>query len=83
VSRLHIGSYCLTPASGVDPATRPAVVSVDWQSTPSHEGNATASYNSFGCGDGRFQVTIERQTISNGVLIDQHANDIGFVIVVP
>jgi hypothetical protein len=83
VSRSSTGSYCLTPAGGIDPATRPAVVSVDWQSTSSPEGNATASYNAFGCGNGRFQVETERQSVSNGVLVEQGANDIGFVIVVP
>lgn len=83
VSRNSAGSYCLTPAGGVDPATRPAVVSVDWQSTSSPEGNATASYDAFGCGNGRFQVTTERQSVSNGVLVEQGANDIGFVIIVP
>lgn len=83
VSRNSAGSYCLTPAGGVDPATRPAVVSVDWQSTSAPEGNATASYDAFGCGNGRFQVTTERQSVSNGVLVEQGANDIGFVIIVP
>ena len=83
VSRTSPGSYCLTPAGGVDPATRPAVVSVDWQSTSAPEGNATASYDAFGCGNGRFQVTTERQSVSNGVLVEQGANDIGFVIIVP
>ena len=83
VSRISTGSYCLTPAAGVNPATRPAVVSVDWQSTSSPEGNATASYNAYGCGNGRFQVETERQSVSNGVLVEQNTNDIGFVIVVP
>ena len=81
--RLADGTYCLTPASGVDPARRPAVVTVDWQATRAPEGNAAASYNVNGCGDGRYQVTTERQSVSNGALIDQYTNDIGFVIVVP
>ena len=83
VRRISNGNYCLTPVSGVNPANRPAVVSVDWQTTASPEGNATASYNSHGCGDGSFQVTTERQTISGGVLVDQPANDISFIIAVP
>ncbi len=59
------------------------MVSVDWQSTSWHEGNATASYDANGCGDGRFQVITERQSVSNGVLVDQGTSDIGFIIIVP
>jgi hypothetical protein len=83
VSRVADGNYCLTPVSGVNPADHPAVVSVDWASTLSLDSITEVSYNSNGCGDGRFQVVTERQSVSNGVLVEQPANDIGFVIVVP
>jgi hypothetical protein len=42
VSHPNAGIYCLTPAAGISPSDRPAVVSVDWDSTAPPEGNGVA-----------------------------------------
>jgi len=88
VSRASDGTYCLTPASGIDPANRPAVASVEWQSTSHPEGNAAAMPRSHdapfpGCPNGAFEVVTERQSVVNSVLEAVPANDIGFTIIVP
>lgn len=65
-SRPFLGTYCLTPARGIDPATLPAVVSVDWRNTFDPEGNASASYDTNGeeCDTNQFSIHTERQSVS-------------------
>jgi hypothetical protein len=80
------GTYCLTPASGIDESTLPGVVSVDWSTTADPVGNASAMYQPGGapnCLDNQFKVTTERQSIVGGALVSAPDNDIGFTIVVP
>jgi hypothetical protein len=80
------GTYCLTPASGIDESTLPAVVSVDWSTTTDPVGNASAMYEPGGglnCLDDQFKVKTERQSIVANALDSAPANDIGFTIIVP
>jgi hypothetical protein len=85
VSRPATGIYCLTPVAGIDAQNLPAVVSVEWQNTANPEGNASAIYDttSTSCAANQFKVRTERQSIVNGALVSEEANDISFSIIVP
>jgi hypothetical protein len=80
VSHPNPGIYCLTPAAGISPSDRPAVVSVDWDSTASPEGNGVAMRVLSFCPAGTFGVLTERRVGSGDAA---NADNIGFSIIVP
>jgi hypothetical protein len=94
VTREDVGRYCVT-APGIDNRETPAAVTVDWQSTPYPEGNASAMVQELvneGCGPSGegFPVHTQRQPpVSLGVGevvvsgLSQQANDVAFSIVIP
>jgi hypothetical protein len=80
VSHPNPGIYCLTPAAGISPSDRPAVVSFDWDSTASPEGNGVAMRVLSFCPAGTFGVLTERR-VGDGDA--SNADNIGFSIIVP
>jgi hypothetical protein len=80
VSHPNPGIYCLTPAAGISPADRPSVVSVDWDTTTSPEGNGVAMRTLSFCPAGTFGVLTERRVGSGDA---SNADNIGFSIIVP
>ncbi len=89
MQRISTGIYCLK-APGLNPATRPAVVSVDWQQTAVPEALAAASYGSASggpCPVDKYAVVTERIVLdsnaANYFLDDDAADNVGFVIAVP
>ena len=80
MSHPNPGIYCLTPAAGISPSDRPAVVSVDWDSTAPPEGNGVAMRVLSFCPAGTFGVLTERRVGSGDA---SNADDIGFSIIVP
>jgi hypothetical protein len=95
VTREDTGLYCVT-APGIDPTTTPAAVTVDWSSTSSPEGNASAmTREGTSCPGGLgFRVMTQRQPIvtvdadggTNNAIVAgpaADANDVAFTIVIP
>ncbi len=80
VSHPNPGIYCLTPAAGISPSDRPAVVSVDWDTTTSPEGNGVAMRVLSFCPAGTFGVLTERRVGSGDAA---NADNVGFSIIVP
>jgi hypothetical protein len=80
VSHPNPGIYCLTPAAGISPSDRPAVVSVNWDSTTPPEGNGVAMRVLSFCPAGTFGVLTERSTATTE---PSNADDVGFSIIVP
>ena len=90
------GVYCVT-APGIDAEETPAAVTVDWNSTGSPKGNASAmTLEVLGCGPSGegFSVVTERQpnvTVDAGGGVNnataagpaEFANNVGFTIVIP
>jgi hypothetical protein len=81
------GLYCVT-APGIDAASVPAAVSVDFSSTADPDGNASVTIGpAGGCSGGAFLVITYRQPIVQipsevaGNAIE--ANNVGFTIVIP
>ena len=94
VTRDATGQYCVT-APGIDSASTPAAVTVDWSATTNPEGNASAMTREVACATtSGFEVYTERQP---NVAVDQGgmvgaatvagqavlADDVGFTIVIP
>ena len=85
VSHISTGSYCLT-ATGISSATRPAIVSVDWTSTASPEGEAIVMLRNepLGCAAGQYQVRTYRQQLSGSdALAAALTDNVAFNIIVP
>ena len=70
VNRPGTGVYCLTPAVGVDPNKRPAMVSPDYGYSAGDDLQAYRLYSADDCGGGQFEVVTQQ----NGV----NSNQVGF-----
>ena len=94
-TRDDTGQYCVI-APGIDSASTPAAVTVDWSATANPEGNASAMSREVACGaqgDG-FEVYTERRPnaavdqggmVGGAIVAGQAvlADDVGFTIVIP
>jgi hypothetical protein len=75
--------YCLQPAPGIDPATSVWAAGVEWSSTGSPAGNATAMpVRSGECLASEFEVTTYRLPSSGSIVAFQSEN-VGFWLLVP
>jgi hypothetical protein len=96
ISRTNPGWYCLTPAAGINPATTPAMASVEFGQTATPEGGASAMVDmrTIACPTGDYAVFTQRQITGsadkNNVVNAQQvatpaaqSNTVGFIIIVP
>ena len=76
VTRPSTGTYCLTPAAGIDPSAVATVAAVDYGISSNLSGNALVRGSRLGCPAGNFEVeTVD----STGALV----NTIAFHLIIP
>jgi hypothetical protein len=82
VTRATNGTYCLTPAAGIDPATSPAVVSISSLPAASNFAVIARSRQVFVCAPGEYEVltTIIDDALTFG---GTGVSGAGFTVIVP
>ena len=75
VSRPFDGVYCLTPVDGIDPGSRPAIVSAEWGNSAGGELEPYWYADSSECSLGEYEVITEQAGVSS--------NNVAFTISVP
>jgi hypothetical protein len=76
VSHVGLGDYCLTPAAGINPATMPASVSVDWSASSGSDLLVFWRSAAPTCAAGQYEVLTYN-------LASARTDNVAFVILVP
>ena len=75
VTRPSTGNYCLTPAAGIDPASRAAVATPEWGNSAGADLEVFVYANAPSCASGQFQVITHQAGAAS--------NNVAFYIFVP